>query len=173
MHQLSVKNFTLCMCHVIRTEAVHNDIRLAMRLSIWHDSCMSGQQMRKRRLKRTRILIQQWLLRLCQWAMSYCPFFKVRKDRKINIDSVRSDSPYGSSPTGPTTCSTSNHSLLTLSFVSFVPKNMESFVFNYLYPCSPSRFTCSPNIAPHGLSNILQHNCASFCNASLIAYHII
>ena len=67
-------------------------------------------------------------------------------------------------PTGPPTCSTSNHSLLTLSFVSFVPTNIESFVFNYLYPCSSSRFTCSPNIVPQGLSNILQHNCASFCN---------
>ena len=38
-----------------------------------------------------------------------------------------------------------------------------SLVFSNLDPSSPSRSACSPCICPQVLSNILQHNCASFC----------
>ena len=96
--------------------------------------------------------------------MSYCPFFEVRKDRIINIDSERSDSPYGSSPNRPANLFNKQSLTAYLIFCFLCSNKHGVFVFNYLYPCSPSRFTSSPNIAPQGLSNILQHNCASFCN---------
>ena len=53
-------------------------------------------------------------------------------------------------------------------FVSFVPTIDKAFVFTFLNPCSPSSSTCPPpHIGPGGLSYILQHNCALFCNEGI------